>query len=312
MNIQQLEYIIAVDTYRHFSTAAEKCFITQPTLSMMIHKLEEELDVKIFDRSKQPVTPTDIGVEIIEQAKKVIMETKRMGELVQEWKGEIKGELRLGVIPTIAPYLLPLFLGELTRSYPNLRIKISELTTASIIAKLEKQQLDAGILATPLSNAAIKTIPLFYERFFIYTSPLYPASPSKLFKMSEINTDKLWLLEEGHCLRSQVLNLCDLKKPDNQSFNIDYEAGSIETLKRMVEINEGVTIVPELALDIFTPEQKKNLRYFEPPVPGREIGIVTYRHFVKEKLISALKNQILAKIPDEMKNPERLSVTRID
>lgn len=312
MNLQQLEYIIAVDTWRHFSAAAEKCNVTQPTLSMMIRRLEEELDVKIFDRSKQPVVTTDVGKKIIEQARIVLNEATQMKTLVRDQKSEAQGELHIGIIPTVAPYLLPLFLNEFLSKYPNVRLKISELTTDQIISHLEKQQMDAGILATPLKNPSIEEHPLFYEQFVVYASAEEKMMKKKYLLAEDINVNHLWLLEEGHCLREQVVNLCELKRKETLLQNLDYQAGSIETLRKMVDMNNGITILPELALSDLSAKQKKNIRYFKPPAPVREVSIVTYRYFVKYHLIDLLRNQIAKNIPPHMLSPDRKQITELD
>ena len=248
MNLQQLEYIIAVDNYRHFSEAAAKSFVTQPTLSMMIQKLEDELGVKIFDRSKQPVVPTKAGEAVIAQARMVMQESNRMHEVVRELKGELKGELRLGIIPTVAPYLLPLFLTSFIRKYPNLKVKITELTTENIIEKLKLNLLDAGILATPLNNPLLNEQVLYYEQFVVYASKEEKLMKKKYLLPGDINPNHLWLLEEGHCLRNQILNLCELRRKELETSNLEYVTGSIETLKKMVDMNNGITILPELAI----------------------------------------------------------------
>ncbi|HTH58499.1 MAG TPA: LysR substrate-binding domain-containing protein [Cyclobacteriaceae bacterium] len=312
MNLQQLEYIVALDTWRHFSTAAEKCNVTQPTLSMMIQRLEDELDVKIFDRSKQPVVTTAIGDKIIEQARVVLNETTQMKNLVRDQKNEAQGELHVGIIPTVAPYLLPLFLHDFLSKYPNVRLKISELTTDQIISHLEKQQMDAAILATPLKNPSIKEFPLFYEQFVVYASAEEKMMKKKYLLAEDINVNHLWLLEEGHCLREQVVNLCELKRKETLLQNLDYQAGSIETLRKMVDINNGITILPELALRDLSTKQKKNIRYFKPPAPVREVSIVTYRYFVKYHLIDLLKNEIIKNIPAPMLSPDRKQITELD
>lgn len=311
MNLQQLEYIVAVDTWRHFSTAAEKCHVTQPTLSMMIQKLEAELDIKIFDRTRQPVVTTAIGKKIIEQARVILNEADVLKKIVVEQKGEITGELRIGIIPTLAPYLLPLFLSTFLKKYPNLKLKISELTTSQIIQELESQRLDAGILATPLKVPSIKEVPLFYEQFVVYASQNEKLMKKKYLLADDIDVNRLWLLEEGHCLRSQVVNLCELKRKETLLHNLDYEAGSIETLKKMVDMNNGITILPELALRDLSRAQEKNVRHFKAPVPAREISIVTYRYFVKYNLIEALKKEILAKIPVHMLEEDRKEITEM-
>ncbi len=300
MNLQQLEYIVAVDTLKHFSAAAAKCNVTQPTLSMMIQKLEEELDVKIFDRSKQPVQTTEIGQTVIDQARMILGEAGNLKKLVAQQKGTISGELRIGIIPTLAPYLLPLFLNQFLKKYPLLKLKISELTTDQIIERLNAQHLDAGILATPLKNPTLQELPLFYEQFVVYASQAEKMMKKKYLLAADIDVNRLWLLEEGHCLRSQVVNLCELKRKEAILQNLDYEAGSIETLRKMVDLNNGITILPELALRDLTKAQLKNIRYFKSPEPVREVSIVTYRYFVKYHLIEVLKREIVANVPNHM------------
>lgn len=303
MNIQQLEYIVAVDTYRHFVKASEKCFVTQATLSMMIRKLEEEMHIKIFDRSRQPVVPTEIGSKVIAQAKKILLETSRLKEMVREEQGELKGELRIGIIPTLAPYLLPLFMNTFLKKYPLVKLRISELTTDDIVHKLEHHDLDVGILSTPLQLASLNEEPLFYEQFVVYASPKEKILKKKYILANDIDVNRLCLLEEGHCLRSQVVNLCELKNKEKELNRLDFATGSIETLKRIVEADQGITILPVLALKDMSARQKKHIRYFKAPAPVREIGLVTYRYFVKEKLVSCLKEEILRHIPPEMRSP---------
>lgn len=312
MNLQQLEYIIAVDTHRHFIKAAEHCFVAQATLSMMIKKLEEELGVKIFDRSKVPVIPTDIGREIIEQARVTLKESKKIEEIVSYRKGTLTGHLRLGIIPTLAPYLLPLFLQQFLQQYPKVKLHISELNTETIIKQLEAQQLDAGILATPLNRPALTEAPLFYEQFVVYAAAGNKITRKKYILASDLDINQLWLLEEGHCLRSQALNLCELKKKESELHHLDYEAGSIETLRKMVKINQGITIIPELAIADLPAEETACIRFFKPPAPVREISMVTYRHFVKQRLIEALQKIILQQLPAGMQDPKHKVITEID
>lgn len=301
MNFQQLEYIIAVDSERHFVKAADKCYITQATLSMMIKKLEDELEAKVFDRSRQPVVPTEIGKKIIAQAKIILRESNRLKEIVREEHEELKGELKIGIIPTLAPYLLPLFLNSFLQKYPSVKLKISEFTTDQIIKKLEQHDLDAGLLSTPLNQPSLREEVLFYEQFVVYASSEEKILKKKFVLARDIDVNRLCLLEEGHCLRSQAFALCELRNKEQAFRQMDFETGSIETLKRIVEVNEGITILPALALNSMTAKQKKNVRFFKAPVPVREIGLVTYRYFVKEKLIKSLVNEIVCNIPEEMK-----------
>lgn len=300
MNIQQLEYIIAVDSERHFVKAAEKCFVTQPTLSMMIKKLEDELGATIFDRSRQPVVPTETGKKIIEQARSVLREANRLKMLVKDEHVELEGELRAGIIPTLAPYLLPLFMNTFLSKYPKVRLKISELTTDEIINKLRAGQLDAGVLAIPVNRPEINEQHLFYEEFVVYSSFEDKQMKKKYLLANDIDVNRLWLLEEGHCLRSQVINLCELKSKETQMHQLDFTAGSLETLKKVVESNQGITILPKLALKDMTAKQMNNIYYFKKPAPVRQVGLVTYRHFVKERLVEKFKDEIMLSIPGEM------------
>ncbi len=299
MNLQQLEYIVAVDRHRHFARAAKACFVTQPTLSMMIQKLEDELGSKIFDRSKQPVVPTETGRLIIEQARVVLREKNKIGEIVQQQRGIVGGQLEVGIIPTLAPYLVPLFITQFLKKYPLVRIRIQEITTEVLVDKLKRGQLDVGLLVTPLKDAAIRETPLFYEAFMVYSSHGFE---KEYLLPEDINPNELWLLEEGHCFRSQILNLCELKKQTDAP--LQYEAGSIETLKQLVEKHQGVTILPELAVRTLSPREKKRLIPFQPPAPVREVSLVTHRDFIKRRLIEALEAEILAALPRDIRPKE--------
>lgn len=299
MTLVQLQYIIAVDTFRHFASAAKHCYVSQPTLSMQIHKAEEELGVKIFDRSKQPVIATELGAELIEQARKIIAEKNVLDEMVRHRKGMITGELKMAIIPTLAPYLLPLFVQQFTEKYPLVRLVVTELTTEHILAQLRSGKVDMAILVTPLQEPGIKEHVLFYEELLAYVSKKNAAYKKTYMLPQDIDPDKLWLLEEGHCFRSQIVNLCELRKAGKESGHFEYEAGSIETLRRMVDMNDGITILPELATLGMTQKQMNQIRYFKRPAPMREVSIVVHRDFVKKRLIEILKDEIMASIPEK-------------
>ncbi len=308
MTFVQLEYIVALDTFRHFADAAAKCFVTQPTLSMQILKLEEELGIKIFDRSKQPVLPTDAGVEIIEQARKILAERDIITENIAEKKGIVNGELKIGIIPTLAPYLLPLCIHPFTKKYPHVKLIVTELTTELIIAKLREGKIDVGLLITPLQQQGIQEHVLFYEELVAYISKNNTAYKKTYILDKDIDPNKLWLLEEGHCFRSQILNLCELRKSSREASHFQYEAGSLETLRRMVDLNDGITILPELATIDFTQKQLRNLRYFKKPAPVREVSIITHRHFSKKKLVEIFKQVILDSIPEKIRANKKNNV----
>lgn len=294
MTIVQLQYILAVNKYRHFVTAAEKSFVTQPTLSMQIQKLEEELGIIIFDRTKQPVAVTQEGRSIIEQAQKIVYEAERMKEIVNEQKGSLSGELVVGIIPTTAPYLLPFFVNDFIEKYPSIILKVEEITTEMIIEKLKNDELDAGILATPLGRPSIVEEPLYYEPFVAYLGKNSPLKAIRQLTSDNIKNANVYLMQEGHCMREQTSMLCgkDVKKG-----NFVYESGSIETLKKMVDINGGLTFLPELSLYDLSKNKMNNVRYFKSPEPVREISLVTHRSFTKKRLLEVLKQMILENIP---------------
>lgn len=312
MTFVQLEYIVSLDTHRHFAVAAEQCHVTQPTLSMQINKLEQELGVKIFDRSKQPVLPTLAGMEIIEKARKILAEKNELLESIHSKKGIVNGELRVGIIPTLAPYLLPLFVTSFTKKFPAVRLTVSELTTQLLISQLKEGRIDVGILVTPLQEAGIAEDVLFYEELIAYVSKNNTAYQKNYMLAKDIDPDKLWLLEEGHCFRSQIVNLCELRKKTKGGGHFDYEAGSIETLRRMVDLYDGITIIPELATLDLSSRQQQSLRHFRTPAPMREVSMVVHRHFVKKKLIEALKQEILKVIPEKIRKNKKTLIVPIE
>lgn len=311
MTLQQLEYVLAVDAYKQFSTAAEKCFITQPSLSAMIQKLEEELGVKIFDRSKQPIMPTEIGAEIITQARLIVNESDNLKQMVKNRLETVSGELRLGIIPTLAPYLLPLFLKDFSEKFSDLKLSIIELSTEHITAHLKKGLLDVGIMATPSKDSQLQEDPIFYEAFVVY-APKESAVLKKRYILAEdIDPDRLMLLQEGHCMRTQVINLCALQKAQSSLSNITYEAGSLETLKRLVETHSGITILPHLAILEMSAEQMQSIRFFKPPAPVREISLVTHRSLAKKRLIIVLKDAIHTHLPQAVKKVKKKRIVDI-
>ncbi|MCF1753122.1 hydrogen peroxide-inducible genes activator [Mariniradius sediminis] len=308
MTIQQLEYIIAVDKYRHFGHAAESCFVTQPTLSAQVNKLERELDVILFDRSKMPVIPTEIGTQIIEQAKRVVSESKGIMELVAQLKGDVSGVIKLGIIPTLAPYLLHRFIKSFLEKYPHVKLQVEETVTEEIVRKLKNDELDLGIVATPLEEPGIVEKPMFYEKFLVYLSEHHPLSSKSKISPKDLESDDMWMLQQGHCFRDQVLNLCNQSK--FQRMNFHYESGSLEGLRNMVNQYKGITLLPELSTLSMDEEEKKRLRPFEGEVPMREISIVLTRSFLKRKLVELLYHEICNAIPQAMTSKAHGKVVR--
>ena len=249
MTLTQLEYILAVNKFRHFGKAARSCFVTQPTLSMQLHKLEDELGVVIFDRSKSPVLPTSEGERIINQARVVIREEKRLLDLVQQSKDELAGEFRLAVIPTLSTYILPLFLQVFVDKYPGLNLVIEESKTEEIVGLLAEDQMDAGLLVTPLNDDALIERALFYEPFYLFVAPEHPLAKRKKIREDDLDLKEIWLLNKGNCFRDQVLNICSERKEEQEvGGSIRFESGNLETLKNMVLTSSGYTVLPHLAV----------------------------------------------------------------
>jgi len=307
MNIQQLEYIIAVERFRHFAKAAEHCGVTQPTLSMMVRKLEEELELDIFDRRKNPIEPTVVGKRLIKQAKEIEQELNKFIEISQSVKNTIEGELHLAIIPTLAPYIVPPLFEGVRNNLKSLKVSILECRTSEIIADLNSGNLELAILATPLNEPDILELPLFYERFLVYLSPceeeLY--SKSKI-EIEDLDSPNMWLLQEEHCFRNQMINIC---KQRSDSFQ-NYSAGSIDTFIKVVDANGGFTLIPELHIPSLTAKQRKNLRYFAGDEPRREVSFAFREDFMKERLINELVDIIKTMIPPSMLDG-RLSKFRV-
>ena len=305
MTITQLEYIIAVDTHKGFGEAAKNCFVTQPTLSMQIKKLEEELDIVIFDRSKKPVLTTDIGKKIIQQAKTSLRELKRVQELINNERGEFSGTLRIGIIPTISPYLIPRFAPSFVRKYPKVQIKVEELLSEDIIQKLQNDQLDVGIMVHRENLRGLLKMPLYYEQFLLYFSSNHSLLQNDAVQLSELNPSEIWLLKEGHCFRDQIKNFCGETFFSNHNHALEFESGSIETLRKIVANEFGYTLLPELAVEELAETEQTKIRALKSLMPIREVSIVIHRSFLKEQLINALKAEIINTVPKKMLKKDR-------
>lgn len=299
MTLQQLQYVVALDTYRHFVKAAESCFVAQPTLTLQVKKLEEQIDLVIFDRSTQPIKPTPMGEVFITKARQVLRDIEQLKQLVNDDRTQVEGTYRVGIIPTLSPYLLPLFLADFSSDHPGTRLEIKEWQSEAIIEGLHKDTLDIGILATPLEDRGLREIPMFYEPFLIYANGNDPILSRPLISTEDLDLDGLWLLDQGHCFREQILNLCSQRDQKNDPRNVKFEGGSLETLKKMIQKISGYTLIPELAFDR---EMDNNLtRRFPEPQPSREISLVVHKSFTKELLLSELRKSILKYTPKSFK-----------
>ena len=296
MNIQQLEYIVALDKHRHFQRAAESCGVSQPTLSALIQKLEEELDLTLFDRKSHPINTTDSGRAVIDQARVVLYHIAQLKEMTRSEKELDRGTVRIGVIPTVAPYILPRLFKQMQQMSPQIELRAFELRTAIIIEQLRKAELDMAILATPLDQPDFLEIPLYYEKFAAYVSPSEELYNKEEIAAHEMPTEHLWVLKEGHCMRNQVFNFCQTQS----AYSTTYEAGSIDTLIKIVDENGGYTVIPELHLPLLHDKQQYHVRQLASPTPVREISLVIRQDYVRERLINSVADAVKAIIPDEM------------
>jgi len=299
MTLNQLKYVLELVEAGSFTAAAQKLGLTQPALSLQIQSLENELDFKIVDRSRKPFELTPEGELFVEKAREIILLTESLADLSLELGDKIQGLLRIGIIPTLSPYLVPLFISQLNRDYPDLKIEIQELITEEIVRKLNLGELDAGLLSTPL-EANIRIEPLFYEKFFLYVSDAHPLYGRDEIKATEIDTEKLWYLSEGNCFQNQANAICPVSNPE-QTGQLRYVSNSIESLRRIVESKNGATFIPELATISIPAELEEMVISISEPGPFREISLALSRLHSKEKLVQVFKEAVLREIPDRMK-----------
>jgi LysR family transcriptional regulator, hydrogen peroxide-inducible genes activator len=289
MNIQQLEYIVALDKLKSFSRAADSCSITQATLSTMVKKLEEELGMMIFDRKTNPVITTDCGREIVQEAARILFHVNRMKIMATEQRGRIEGALSLGIIPTIAGSLLPRIVPEIGRKYPNLQLQLHELTTRNVVEQVKNGKLDAGIVSTPLELSEIEEDILYYEKLMVYGSG--SDQQTQYASPKDISKEKIWLLEQGNCLTDQILNICSLKAKATQG-NIRFNPNTFDSLLNMVDAMQGLTLIPELYAMNLSDWRKAKIRDFQPPYPVREVSLIYHRPYAKLRLLEALAKEI--------------------
>jgi len=307
MTLQQFEYIAALDEYRHYVTAAEHCFVSQPNLTMQVKKLEEEIGVRIFDRNKKPLQPTDIGKEVINRARHILRESKQLKEFVNHEKESMEGEFTIGIIPTLAPYLLPYFLPVFMKENPKVHLKVQELQTDQIISQLENGIIDIGLLVTPLMETSIREIPVFYEPFLLYLPENHHFFKEKLLLAEDLDPSEVLIMDEGHCFREQALSICKSSK-QGSSIGFDYQSGSIEALKNLVQNGVGYTLVPELS--VIKELESVYVRRFTNPEPVREVSIVVHSSYIKESVLERLKSSIQEIIPDRFL--EKQSIVELD
>lgn len=310
--ITQLQYILAVHKTKHFGRAAEDCFVSQPSLSAQIQKVEDELGFIIFDRSKKPILVTEKGKRVIEQSKKIVMEYKILLDVNQN-QTEISGEFQLGIIPTLASYVLPLFIENFSQKYPKVKLTINEYKTQDMIRALHDDTLDAGLLVTPLKDDHLIERILFYEPFFLFASQNHALSKKKRVTEKDLDTESIWLLEEGHCFREQVLKLCSMKNKCQVLQNIKFASGNLETLINLIRKGRGYTLLPYLATaQLQEKEKKEMLKPFHNQIPTREVSLVYSRSFFKQEIIDSLEQEIIRGLPKEISSRKNNTFEIID
>lgn len=315
-SLTQLEYIVAVEKLRHFGKAADSCHVTQPTLSMQIQKVEEEIGYPLFDRMSKPVAPTAKGQRFIQQARALLHEHHKLLDLSKSQGGEISGELRLGVIPTVAPYLVPLFLESFSQKYPKVHLTMDELKTSAIIENLRDGTIDAGILATPVHENGLTERPLYYEPFSLYVAKNSPLSQRKRIKENDLEASDMWLLADGHCFRNQIVRYCSLKMDEGVYPNVQFAGGNLDTLRNLIRKSRGYTLVPSLFVHTLPEgEKREHIRDFEKPVPSREISLIYRRDHWKVDVLDALEKVIRERLPESLSqehDPKGQEVIPID
>jgi len=307
ITLNQIKYVLAVEKTGSFSAAAQQCFVTQSTLSTMIKKLEDALDIGLFDRKQKPVRLTEEGSKLIAQFKLVYNESQNLTELVQETKKEFFGTLSIGVIPTLAPYLLPMFLDDLVLEFPDVKFTVSEITTHKITEKLKLREIDVGILSIPIHDTKLECIPLYKEEFLVYDTSTSKRKKKK-YKIEDIDINRLWLLEESHCMTNQIETICQLKKSRKANNNLTFESSSMLTLINLIHKNKGVTLLPKLTTYQNNLVNKKFLHTLASPVPVREIGLAIHVNFYKKRLLKVLEKKILQAVKPKLDTPRNIKI----
>lgn len=312
MTLTQLGYIVAVAQHRHFGAAAESCFVTQPTLSMQIQKLEEELGIEIFDRTHQPIRTTPLGAKLIEQAQIVLAESEKLMSLSADETDAIAARIHVGIIPTLSPSLAPKLVSWFHSHHPTTEISLEEVQTKDLMTRIKEGSLDVGLLVTPLDDSHILERPLFYEPFQLYVSPNHPLARQKSISSDDLNITDLWLLSEGHCFRDQALKVCGDRRKKKTNTRAFFESGSLETLRKMVDQSGGYTLLPALAADDIDPARRlRQLREFAAPVPTREVSLVYSRVYKRKATLDAIAKALQAGLPASYLKPDAKRTERI-
>lgn len=313
--LTQIEYALAVEKHRHFGKAAEACHVSQPTLSLQLQKLEDELGLTVFDRLRKPILPTDEGRRFLDQAKVVIREHQRLLHMARARTGRVSGEFRLGIIPTVGNYLIPLFVEKFAKAHPDIDLYIEELQTETILQNLRDDRLDGAVLATPLRKKDLKEKPLYYEPFELYVSKSHPLLGKKRLHPSDLDGDQMWMLKDGHCFRDQVVNMCSIDAGvDGVLRNVHFQGGSLDTLRNLVRRSRGYTLIPSLMKTLLDAREiREHVRPFVAPVPTREISFVQRRDDWKSDIADAIQETVLKSLPIDLRRqgPDQQAVLEV-
>lgn len=308
ISLVQLQYVLALAEHQHFKKAAEACYVTQPTLSMQLQKLEDQLGLILFDRKALPIVPTAAGREVVRQAGNIIQEVNKLRQVVENQRDEISGQFRIGILPTIAPYLLPRIIPTVTEQLPLININAFEKTTDQMVREIHANQLDIGIMVTPYEDKLLHFESLYREEFLLYVSHRHKLFGKDIIKSEELDPEDIWVLEEGHCFREQIINICGRKQ--NHSGRFTYKSGSLEALKRLVDRYGGITLLPEMAIDDFDSNSMKHVRKIAPPTPVREVSLVVHNNFAKMALVKKLKSVIQNTLPFSLQEKNDIKIIK--
>ncbi|HAA17012.1 MAG TPA: DNA-binding transcriptional regulator OxyR [Cytophagales bacterium] len=300
MTITQLEYLVALHNQGNFVQAADQCNVTQPALTTQIKNLEEELGVLLFDRSRKPMVITEAGTAVVDQAYRVLQEVRRLRDIADSFQGSLKGTLRIGIIPTLAPYLLPLFIRQFQAKYPSIELVFVEDLSHNLLQKLKLGQVDACLIATPVQTKGTMAFPLFYERFFFYLHPHHKLLEKDYVNESDVKDEVFWILKEGNCFRNQVIAICELDQSNSLNSAFRYEGSSLDTLVRLVETQQGLTVLPELAIRNLPISKKPQIKAYKDEDVVREISLVVSRSYLKKPLLDQFMEEIVTYLPHHM------------
>ncbi|PKQ69509.1 hydrogen peroxide-inducible genes activator [Labilibaculum manganireducens] len=309
MTLKQLKYALALGRLGSYIGVAKSMGVSQPAVSLQIQALEDELGIILFDRSTKNVEPTLNGIAFLEKAQSLVTESKQLEDFAIQLSEEIQGEVCLGIIPTLSPFLVPLFIDELNKKYPRIKIKIQEAITENILQGIKTGIFHAGIISTPIElKSNLDLVPLFYEQFYLYVSDKHELYSQDKIDISKLDFSDVWLLKEGNCFMDQVTNICSARP--NQNGNFIYESNNIDALRRIVEYKGGITFLPELSTLMIPSEQEEMIKEIKGKKKVREISMVSLKTEVRLNLLNAISQVIKESVPSQMLREEDKEIVK--